>query len=139
MVRFGFEIATILIDCYHDCKHIWSLSLKLLQPYVVHAYNLKNLLLNLTFELRVRHVDSLPQDNLLKFSFRLKMKTRIVLELVLSWSHMLFQWNKILVRFFIKILIFQKKCSRFKSHFESRRKSQKCRKKKNSRRSGESD
>ena len=30
------------------------------------------------------------------------------MELVLSWSHMLFQWNKILVRFFIKILIFQK-------------------------------
>ena len=39
MVRFGFEIASIKgPHCYHDCKHIWSLSYKLLRPYVVESY-----------------------------------------------------------------------------------------------------
>ena len=39
----------------------------------------------ITFGFRVQHVDSLLPGNLWKYSFRLKMKIKIVLELVRSW------------------------------------------------------
>ena len=48
MVRFRFEIAIIFSPpFYRDCKYIWSLPWKLLQPYKVYPYSSNKLLRNI--------------------------------------------------------------------------------------------